>query len=433
MAFIGATPAELRTWLASVAHNLEDRQVVVSCSGAFSIEQIVSRRTERAEIHGNDVTLYSCILGCLYSGQDLPCAVRDETFAFVAPFLESDMATRASAIVALSGIIDFARQKNDYQIRMWRYCVGRFAEEVRRIREKLALVSSAMRLHTFTMRDGFDIYPRPGAVAICFPPTYVGGYERMFKRLEAAISWPAPSFEMLSEERRETLISRCMEMDFILYDDRPRPGVPCVAALEKPGRKKVWIYSNMKLKPAYLKKRPGESVPKYPLLMPDTEITRADEITLVPTTGPVINHYRNMFLSKRITPGAGGQSFLLFAGDRVFGALMFLAYSVKLKRTDEIYLMSDFALPSGVHKRLAKLVLMCCLSRDMRTLIEKRELKEYRSVLTSVFTTAAVSMKYRGIFELDKRGEGFLNYRGLFADYTLQEARDLWLTKYEKR
>ncbi len=48
------------------------------------------------------------------------------------------------------------------------------------------------------------------------------------------------------------------------------------------------------------------------------------------------------------------------------------------------------------------------------------------------FTDKPVSMKYRGIYKLAKRGKGFLQYVGKCGELTAQEAVEKWIRKYRK-
>ena len=48
------------------------------------------------------------------------------------------------------------------------------------------------------MQDVYDYYPRPDGVSIGFLPTYVGGYEKLFERLESSIAWSKPAYDMLT-------------------------------------------------------------------------------------------------------------------------------------------------------------------------------------------------------------------------------------------
>jgi hypothetical protein len=47
---------------------------------------------------------------------------------------------------------------------------------------------------------------------IAFLPTYAGGYERMFKRLEEIFAWDIPSYGMIDEDRKKRILTKMMEV-----------------------------------------------------------------------------------------------------------------------------------------------------------------------------------------------------------------------------
>jgi hypothetical protein len=71
--------------------------------------------------------------------------------------------------------------------------------------------------------------------------------------------------------------------------------------------------------------------------------------------------------------------------------------------------------------------------QDTKTFIEERLIRRLTSIITTAFTDKPVSMKYRGVYELYKRGKGFLNYRTEFTSATFQEVIGLWMKKYKQR
>ena len=69
---------------------------------------------------------------------------------------------------------------------------------------------------------------------------------------------------------------------------------------------------------------------------------------------------------------------------------------------------------------------MVTLCREMRQILEEKSFNRLSSIYTTAFTDKPVSMKYRGLYELVKRGKGqerrpFLNYQGKFNDMSLKE------------
>jgi Phage DNA Adenine Methylase-like domain 1 len=65
--FIGAINENLRAVVAEIAHRWKGAKVYVGCTGNATVERIVSQFGP-AELHGNDVSLYSCVLGSHLAG-----------------------------------------------------------------------------------------------------------------------------------------------------------------------------------------------------------------------------------------------------------------------------------------------------------------------------------------------------------------------------
>lgn len=99
-----------------------------------------------------------------------------------------------------------------------------------------------------------------------------------------------------------------------------------------------------------------------------------------------------------------------------------------------IYMMADFPVPHTTYRRLSKLLVMLAVSGETRQALER--LQEYRmtSLRTTAFTDKPISMKYRGVLEVAKRGEKngqrFINYEGKFNSKTWRETLREWLKKY---
>jgi hypothetical protein len=101
-------------------------------------------------------------------------------------------------------------------------------------------------------------------------------------------------------------------------------------------------------------------------------------------------------------------------------------------------MQADFIPAGSAYPRLSKLIVMLAIAGETRQMIERLLERRVREVFTTAFTDRPVSMKYRGILELHKRGqtpEGqkFLNYGAPFNTLTWQETLTLWLTKYGSR
>lgn len=432
MSFIGSINDKLRKFFWTHAGVVEGRKCYIGCSGNFTVEQIISRRCSQVEIYSNDVSLYSSALGHMLAGAAFRIEVINPELSWASRYVDRQGPERIATLLLLLEMLKYEKRSNHFSERMWQTYLVNFEGMLEKTADRVKRAAASIRVREYTMADVFDYYPRPDGVSIGFLPTYVGGYEKLFQRLDESIDWDRPSYDVLTTERREETLRKMMEGDYILYDDQPRD-LPCVARVDLFGRKTVFIYSNLFFRRGVFRKKINEKASRYDILMPEEEIPRDSPVRVKEADISTINHYRNMYLSKKIQPGSGGPCFLVFAGDKLFGFLIFQAYSKKGGPSNEIYLLSDFVVPSTRHRRLAKLLLLAVTCREMKQVLDEMQIRDHASILTTAFTDKPVSMKYRGVFELVKRGEGFLNYRGTFGENTFKEVIALWMKKYGKR
>lgn len=429
--FIGAINQKLRQFFWEHAPALDGREIYIGCSGNFTVEQIITRRAPNARICSNDVALYSSLVGYALMGRELALEVLDSEYSWLRPYLDRGGAEKVSVFLLLMEMLKFEKQATPFSRRMWDtyylYWEKHFGATLERVKKAFA----SIRIQEYSTVDVHDYFPRDG-VSIGFLPTYVGGYEKLYKRIDEIFRWESPRYELLTQERRDETIRRMTAGDYILYDDCRRDELPCVARVDQFGKKAVYIYSNLPFDKGLFRRKMGEKVPAYPILGLDEEIPDGARLSIVATDNATINHYRHIYLKKGIEISAGDKCFMVFAGGKLFGFLIYKAYSKKGER-GTVYLLSDFVVTSRRHKRLSKLLLLVSVSREMKQTLEEALVSRVKAVLTTAFTDKPVSMKYRGIYELVKRGEGYLNYRAEFKNDRIEEAIRIWKTKYEKQ
>ena len=72
--FLGDTPADMRRYLASVLRNLKSRypRIVLPAVGQFTLAKCaIEAGYERKDIFTSDISLFSSVLGHLYSGKPI--------------------------------------------------------------------------------------------------------------------------------------------------------------------------------------------------------------------------------------------------------------------------------------------------------------------------------------------------------------------------
>jgi len=431
MGFIGSINAETRKWLGNNGPAFDGREIWVGCSGAFTVEQILSRYAPKARIKGNDVSLYSSALGAYLAEQDFRLEVQEDKFEWLNPYL-ADVEARAATIMVLFEVLKYEKADNLFKQRHWAHYLNNFEDFYQATVAKLRERKKEIRLEGYTTKDIYDLLDEvpEDAVIIAFLPTYAGGYERMFKRLEEIFDWDRPDYVLIDEDRKKRILTRMAERDYLYLDDREWKGLPLVAAVRKARMKPVYVYSNMAaLRRGVLKQqRHAEFVP-FPRLSDGDEIKPDSQLNLTPTTNRVVNYYRDVYLSKGVGIPADGEVPLVAAVDgKVFG---FLIYS-RMQGGGDVYLLADFVVNSERYRRLAKLLLLMTQTREVRRLLEEKFLLELPKCRTMVFTDKPVSMKYRGLYKLARRDPGKLVYETDMGILDLDEVIPLWLKKYEK-
>lgn len=432
MAFIGSINAEARKWLGNIAPLFNGRHVVVGCSGNFTVEQIITRRSSPAFIHGNDVSLYSSVLGAYFSGLEFPLVINGDRLSFAAAFL-STTEDKAATILVMSEMLKFEREKNFYEARIWRHYVDRFPEFHKATVQKLQDRRPGIRIDTYTSKDIAQLLDEipPESMLISFMPTYAGGYERIYKKLDQLFTWERPTYQVIDKERKAAILDRMRAFEYIYIDDQPREDLPLSAVVRKRGLKTVYLYTNLPLPAKHYMRSSVSSEPSFFQRLDDAcDITTGSTITIQRTSNKVINHYRNLYLHKVTEYVDGDCCLLVFVDGRLFG---FLIFSINRFATADIYLLSDFVLSVPRYPRLSKLLLLVSRSDLVRAILEEKYVHSIRTILTTAFTDKPVSMKYRGVYELHSRKPGRLNYIAQAGGYTLKEVITLWLKKYDKK
>ena len=431
MSFIGSINAETRKWLGNNGHAFDGRKVYVGCSGAFTVEQIISRYAPKARMWGNDVSLYSSALGAYLANQSFRLEVQEEKFAWMEPYL-ADEEAKAAAVMVLFEVLKYEKANNLFKQRHWAHYLNNFQKFHQDTIAKLRERKQEIRLEAYTSRDIYDLLDEmpPDAVAVAFLPTYAGGYERMFKRLEEIFAWDRPEYGMIDADRKVAILEKMKTRDYLFLDDKVWEDLPQVAVVRKARMKPVYIYSNMAaLRLGVMKQqRHAEFVP-FARLSDADEITPESKVTVTPTTNRVVNYYRDVYLSKGVgIPADGEAPFVVAVDGKVFG---FLIYT-RMQGGGDMYLLADFVVNSTRYQRLAKLLLLVTQTREVRRLLEEKLLLEIPKCRTMVFTDKPVSMKYRGLYKLARRDPGKLVYETDMGILNLSEVVPLWLKKYEK-
>ena len=426
--FIGAVNNLVRSVLWGLSAEWTGRRVVVACSGNFTVERIMAKRGI-SEIHGNDVSLYSCALGAYLSGRPFRIAIKDGAYAFLGEYLASTE-DAAATLMLCSEWFKFADRPGMFYERMDRQYRNDFKQKHAATVERIRRGTEGVKLTTFTPADCVDFLkdaPRD-AVAISFPPTYRGGYERLYKKLDAVFGWDAPGYTLFDPERFDEFEQTLREFDtWVTLTDEPRESLM---------RHRIGIVqTGLRSRPVHMYASAGRTTVAFPhqkVMQNPYPIARghlARPVTIAPIAQGVMNQLRSLYLSPKIVPAAAQCNFAVLADGKLVGAFGF-SKSTYLGQWCDAYMMTDFAIRPNPHKRLSKLILAAAMSIEACVSLEQAFGMRIRTIGTTAFTDKPVSMKYRGMFELAGRKEGKLNYTAGAGKWTLEEGMTWWMEKH---
>lgn len=434
--FIGAIDDEFRRWLGTNAEQFKGRRIFVGCSGNFTIEQIIGEGA--AEVHSNDVSIYSWYLGRHLSGEANDWRILKPEWEWLKPYLERNAGAVA---VQLFELLRWPPEKNAHNRRLYRQRVQNWDAEFEKTCERVEGAKAKARLTRYTAMDVWDFVDHaratdPDGIIFAFLPFYKNDYEKLYRAMGGILSYEEPRYKIIDRERKNALFAKVAAngSPYVFIDDYEHRDYPLVMWKRRSRTKDVFLHSNLDTLRVFTMKHTSEKPTHYPLITDEDldRITPASKVVIKRVKGPEINYFKNRFMKKTIIFTDGSWNFLFFVDGKLFG---FAVATLSKYGDGGIYILSDFVVPLAKENRLAKLLLFMLQTKHFREHLEEILLSPVGSLYTTAFTDKPVSMKYRGAWELAKRGENpdgtkFLNYEtrtGIFE--TDREAIEKWLKR----
>jgi len=391
MAFIGAINGDMRSMISELVPKDGSLPLYVGCSGNFTIERIIAGMGVK-EIHSNDISLYSCALGSYLTGNNLDVWIKDDDFQWLQSYMQPGLAN-ICVLLLCSDMFKHIGKRHRFDKRMWQGYIKHFETLFSKTQEIVAKALEGIKIFSFTPGDCVDfIASTPkDSVVLCFPPTYKGGYERLYKALDQVFGWQAPDYTLFDDQRFEVLLQEMMDRKvWIISRDKALQGMDdYLRGMVKPSRtaKPVCMYAGLG-NARFTTPRMKTEVLKVSRLSGEIE----GSLSLIYLSAAQMNLLRSEYLKASINPASTSVNFGVLAGDKLIGALGYTS-PMFLGNFCDVYLMADFANRPTIYKRLAKLVLAAAVSKEAQIIVEQKMAKRIKAIGTTVFTNRPVSMK----------------------------------------
>lgn len=429
--FIGSLPKKVIQQAMSHIDLNNWRGVHVCCSGSFKIEQAIRSVNTTIPIHSNDVSLISSIVGYAKTGYEIVFNFKND-LDYLNKYLSTDAETQL-ALIAYA--MQLGKYKSDNQ-----YCNARrdFLErEIEAIiqsnKERAKKYLEQISISSFFCGDfiqHIEAAKDSGSGVMVFAPTYKGGYERLYKVINDNVDWASePSYEIYDPKQTHDIIERLYDenRNFIFFVDQQYADIKPTMVYEG-SNKPIFAYTNSRKSSI---RRDSNRARAFKYTAIDTNlIGEKSKVTAVVATSETMNFLKDIYLAKGIKHKNGMFNVLFYVDGMLAGGAIYSLpqFGDKLR---QIYILSDFSLSR--RRKLSKLIAMLATSKQIIDYINKKYFINIERVLTTAFTKKPVSMKYRGIFRLDAKKDGFLNYSSEVRDKTLDEIYGEWFKKYGQK
>ncbi len=432
--FTGTTPPEVKVLLQELMGKVPTGEhVFIGCSGNYTTDKVMAGMG--FAVHSNDVSLYSKLIADILLGQDTtPMVCTNADLKDVFADWDETIYKKLCEVMFAMRVTGFADCKNEYQKEMYDTFLEQSVTYYHNTIEKLEKGALKFHIEDFYFGDFLEFLKskRGGGVGISFPPTYKGGYEKLFAFVEKSFEYQHAKYDVFDPKTADKTFKELLESDRnIIYSDREWPTLEqWLAGKIKLGANKhpVFIYSSVEQEHHYyIERNTNVKGSKIGIMPVDYQFTPESKISVQVCAVSDVNYYKAFYMANKVNYSTGGDLGLAFLVDgKAFG---FASFSKQLSTLSQIFEQSDFVVNADT-KRLSKLLLMLIKSRDVRRLIAKAMMNYYDSLKTTVYTKAPVSMKYRGVWKLDRRDDGKLMYVADFTEQTIGEAYMEWYGKY---
>jgi hypothetical protein len=427
--FTGAIPVEFLSQIVDAVPFDEWRTVYVCCSGSFRPEAALRKRYPALEIIGNDVSLLSVVIGELAQGRPVEFRFKDRLELLEGMLVGAEPIDRAAAVLVAHEAATYRGVNAHARAMFWHY-LQNFPKFLAAARKTITHLIQELGSNGFFAGD-FQTHAEhaiaAGAGILAFPPTYAAGYERIYEFLHDNVEWSAPAYQIWQPEGLRDWIAtldRAQAHYCVIGDQRFDDLAPAIRYDSASGRKTIYAYTDRSA--ASLRGKPAKATPfDYRAVDPNT--LRADaSVSIVQADSGHLTFLKNRYLAKGIKHTTGQLNFLVMLDGLLAGAFIYSRSTVNPEH--ELYLLSDFAV--STERRLSKLIAALATSRLVVDVARKRFFCDIESIKTTAFTDRPVSMKYRGVFTLESRKPGQLQYRSKIRDQEPDDIYREWFGRY---
>jgi len=409
--FLGNTPSIQRVWLFNALNRFRSRgveKVFELCCGQFPLTKLaIEAGYEKTNLEASDISLFSSLLGYLYSGQpieSLPFTMSPEVQAGLNPkWTQTRKVAYLMYVMRMATMPEKFRHQQSAKKHLTLTKDSQI-DNLERQLEQYRAYYSGIHYSVGDMRGFIDRkYEDPEkTLVIINPPAFKGGYERMFDFKEKlSYNSGVANFDFNSEYR--ALWEKSLENDatFIWYRFKSAAGFDPKYVLfgreYKLDHHDYWMCSKPERleSPKILvkKKAPAFKPLRGAMIVPqDYKITENTKVTFKRVKAEVGLYYRDLWAHKMGVTSAE-HYFLMLMDGMVFGTVGIHAADISSLKSDTVHEVFGFDCPIENEPKSHRLLMLSITTQEFADMLANGR-KNNRIFEIKYFQTTCLS-KYR--------------------------------------
>lgn len=421
--FLGHTPADQRRYLVAVLKHLVKTHPVIHLPavGQFTLARCaIEAGYDRENIYTSDVSLFSSLLGYLFSGVGIDCIdfELEPNLKIEYDTYDSDI-DKAAFLMWIMKVCQMEKihymkpQLDDLKVRK-DYHIDRMRGQI----QEMVKYFKGIHYEIKDLRDDVEDKPE-GHLVVVNPPVFAKGYTKMFDFGERIKFDPQiAEFNFSKEYKSIYEKSRELSTPFIWYRSRSVDGFDpreVIYAKEyKVNKVDYWLMTKPELLDDFESNRSIKSfgrkkfVPyKAPMFGANDEIREDSKITFVPVKEQVALYYRDVWAHK-LGNTKGEAYYLMLVDGKVFSTLAVMLGQLYRLQSDYVFENYGFSAPSKRYPRVNRLLMWAITSAEFGEVIRNTTAKVNRYWTVKGLRTTCLA-KYRhvklnsGILKIEKR------------------------------
>ena len=435
--FQGKTISPVREYIANLINECKPKRILMPCAGSFAVVFLLSDE-QRKVTYCSDINLYSSIIGYLADGD---CDnVTEKLGLHVKGQAEDaeDIDVLAEAMYRMA--LEQIKPNNEYGISKRKSMEIEHDELIEQIKADLMKCKERLSGIHYDIVDFREVVEdlHEGDFLYVNPPTYSGGYEKMFPYDE--IQWDKPDIAFFEDKEYEALVNKMLDSDatVVVYSKKrvKIENANIIYAQYMGGGRTDYIISNKQFVGYAKSENKANKIAIYPIYN-EEEITPDSKVEMLEVDKETCLYYRDLFVHKLGTTKAECYYLMLIDGRVVtaFGLHRRDFFSAKSNYIEEVF---GISVSSVRYKRLGKLFMMCLTSGEFKKYLMSRMLmgaRTLKGIKTSSKTSHWEGKTDRGVMKLVKReqqnnGTFLVVYQGDFRPDTYSDCVKRWLKQY---